>query len=173
MEESCGKIFSADDEAWVDIEELVGIRNVDGVNDAAWLVLLVGIGSADVSVSPSASKLPPEGVAVGEFTIVSFVVISEAVVVGVRRDEVVAVLETASMTASLDVKGFCVESTGKALVDEERGASEGLMAIELALRMAVDERIGVSREVEETPIKELDIAIRNCLDVSRRGIKEN
>lgn len=35
------------------------------------------------------------------------------------------------------------------------------MAIELALRMAVDERVGVSREVEETPIKELDIAIKN------------
>lgn len=131
-------------------------------------MLLVGTGSADVGVSSSATKLPPVGIVVEEIPIVSFVVTSEAIVVGVRADELEAVMGTASMTTSLDVKGLCVESTGKVLVEEERGTSEGLMAIELALRMAVDERIGVSREVEETPIKELDMAINYWLENWRR-----
>lgn len=158
-EESCGKPLSADDEICVDTKALVGISDVDDVNNAAWLMLLVGIGTMDVvGVSLSAVKLALVGVAVGEFPIVSFVVMSEAVVVG---DELVAVLRASSVTTSLDVKGLCVESTGKVLVDEERGTLEALMEIELALRMVVDERFGVSREVEETPAKELDIATRN------------
>lgn len=165
MEESCGISSTADDEICVDTEALVGIvgvGDVDDVNSAAWLVLLVGTGTMDVvGVSSSAVKLPPVGVAVGVSLIVSFVVISEAVVVGVRGDELVVVLGAASMTPSLDVKGLCVESAGRGLVEEERGTLKGPMAVELALGMVFDERLEVSREVEETPAKELDIAIRN------------
>lgn len=149
----------------MDTEVLVGrgdVDDIDDVNSAAWLVLLVGTGTMDmVGVSSSAVKLPPVGVAVGVSPIVSFVVMSEAVVVGIRGDELVAVLGAASMTPSLDVKDLCVESPGTVLVEEDRGTSEGPMETELTLRMVVDEGFGVSREVEETPVKELDIAKRN------------
>lgn len=107
-------------------KELVGRRDADEDNNAAWLVLLVGIGTMDVvGVSPSAVTFPPVEVAIEDFPIVSFVVTSEAVVVGVRGDELVAVMGTASTTTSLDVKDLCAESTGKAAVEEERGTTEG------------------------------------------------
>lgn len=161
-EESCGISSTADDEICVDTEALVGIGDVDDVNSAAWLVLLVGTGMMDVvGVSSSAVKLPSVGVAVGASPVISFVVMSEAVVVGARGDELVAVLGAVSMTPSLDVNGLCVKSAAKVLVEEERRTSEGPMETELTLRMVVDDRFGVSREVEETPMKELDIAMRN------------
>lgn len=146
----------------MDAEALVGIENVEDVSNAAWLVLLVDIGTMDVvGISSSAVKLPPGGVDVGVSPISCFVVMSEAVVVGVRGDELVAVLEAASMTPLLDVKGFCVDSVGKGLVEDVRGTPEGLVTTELTLRMVVDERFCVSREVEGTPAKELDIATRD------------
>jgi hypothetical protein len=117
-----------------------------------------------VGITSSAVKLPPVGVAAGASPVASFVVMSEAVVVGIREDEeLAAVLEATSTTSSLDVKGLCVESAGEVLVEEERGTTEAPIELELAMGMVVDERFGVSREVEETPIKELDIAIKNWL----------
>jgi hypothetical protein len=91
------------------------------------------MGSVGVGVSPSAVKPPPVEVGVGEFSVVSLVTGSEAVVVGIRVGELCAVMGATSRATSLDVKGSCAGPLGMALREESGRTSEGLMEMELAL----------------------------------------